>query len=557
MQVVQVWDKITKPHIKPESYQVELKTRLASFMLVSVAINWSFMLFFIKDPPLYNNLSAWMAVMGTWIIYYFFARRGNFMIVSLWLVLVTAIAGLLRVFFNSRNPGYTELMVIRDMYSIFLVIVSAQYIATKLLAFVVGCVIVGLFSFPCLLHRIEFSEYYFWVAVVALVGIFHISGSLFLDIYYTVVEKQLISNISHELRTPLHSIIGAAKLLDNCEKETRRELLETIVHSAKDMLMMVNDLLDFSNLQSGDLKIFNAQFNLPIFLKNIVKSIKHMANAKKLELTLDTPDNLPEFVFGDSLRIKQILLNLLSNAIKFTDKGSVSLRVIVSNVKNQVADFIFIVNDTGRGISKSDLDKVFHRYAQFDPSTPGTGLGLAICKDLSKLMGATVSAVSTVGKGSSFMFQIKLKISESTVPQKNTNLEQPQQFNKKYTFLLAEDNRLIQLLTRNMLKSFGAQVDIVENGKLCLEKYLSNPQLYSAILMDIQMPVMDGHTAAKLIRDEEQTRGWKHIPIIGVSANVTNHNIRLCKLHGMSEFIPKPFKKKQLFATLNKFLTEN
>lgn len=476
-----LYDFVTKPFHHITNYHDELKTRLVSFVLFLLCtlalIFWPF----IEIPSLSSYIIAYTNLCIGYCMYFFFARYGHWIIVTVYLVVASFIGILLHIYKSTQDQTYDELQMIRDLQGFLLLISYAQcLVPTWLLSFIVVCILFTIHCIPKWFPMIEYLWFDHWETQITITAFIVVLGSYVQNYYYNFVEKQLVSNISHELRNPLHAIISATELLKDCDANNRRELLNTVLHSSKDMLELVKDILDFSKLRSGDLRIIPTKFNLKEQLHATVNSIKHLAAAKKLELSIDLQKDLPSFVIGDYRRIRQILLNLLSNAIKFTDHGFVRLRVTHSKQSDKYTNLTFYVEDSGCGIHEKDVRKLFQRFVQLDRTKPGTGLGLMICRDLAKLMGGSVSVKSTYQKGSVFTFSIKLKIAKTQKEcQPNKKIEQTEKFEKEFNFLLAEDNALIQQLTKHMISSMGGKVFITNNGKECFEEYLSNHEQYS------------------------------------------------------------------------------
>lgn len=475
--VTLLWDNITKPLNKCTTYHDELKTRLVSFLLfvlfLIILILWPF----VEFPSLWLQFGCYSSLVIAWCAYYY-ARHGYWTSIAFFLMGITYFGTLGLLFYSVTEDGYSELHLIRDVQALIMIIAYSQSLVPTWILSIVACFVLGtLFTIPKIFTQFEYRFWYHWTSMFVVTCFTVVFGAIVKDYYFNFVEKQLVSNISHELRTPLHAIIGATELLSNCGADHRQELLQTILHSGRDMLELVNDILDFSKLRSGDLKIINKRFHLPQHLHATVNSVKHLAKAKNLTLNLDIPTDLPAYVIGDFRRIKQILLNFLSNAIKFTDEGYVRLRVTHSKREDKFADITFHVEDSGQGITEKNLKKLFHRFERLDSDKPGTGLGLVICRDLAKLMGGTISMRSVVGKGSVFMFSIQLRIAKPP----NTHFINPEEkvkFEKEYKFILAEDNTLIQHLTRHMINSMGGKVFITQNGKECFEHYIQHHNEY-------------------------------------------------------------------------------
>ena len=359
-------------------------------------------------------------------------------------------------------------------------------------------------------------------------------------------KSRFLANMSHEIRTPLNGILGAAELTKQCTSlEDSAEYNEIILSSSISLLSIINDILDFSKIESGKLNIEINPIDLPSMLKNIYKLMVHVAEEKALYLEFDIPPDFHPFWKTDETRLRQILINLLGNAIKFSREGTVRLSVVEDK-----GSLNFVVKDDGIGISNERQENIFEEFEQADSSTTrkfgGTGLGLAISKRLSHLMGGDLTVESELDKGSVFTLSLPMEKSNHTL----NRIEE-----KMYSFdhqkvLLCEDNRTNQVIASKVLKKMGLEVDIAGNGLEGIELYKKNT--YDLILMDMQMPEMDGLEAARRIRSEN-----KSIPIIALTANVTIEDNELCKKAGMNAFLTKPLNSALLSSELNKWLHKN
>lgn len=362
----------------------------------------------------------------------------------------------------------------------------------------------------------------------------------------SAAKSRFLANMSHEIRTPLNGILGASELGKQCQSLADAvEYNEIISSSSNSLLAIINDILDFSKIESGKLTVENNSVDIPLLLKSIYKLMYPVAEEKLIKLDFQIPEGFHSYWKTDETRLRQVLLNLIGNAIKFTEQGQVQLSVCENNGQLE-----FAVSDTGVGIDKERQKYIFEEFEQADTSTTrkfgGTGLGLAISKRLSALLGGDLSVESELNKGSTFLLQLKLEKSNQTV-----SIEKP----KTYSFdgekvLLCEDNKTNQLIASKVLKKLGLQVDVADNGQQGLELYKKND--YQLVLMDMQMPVMDGLEAAQAIRLED-----KDTPIVALTANVTIEDNELCKKAGMNAFLTKPLNTSLLSAELAKWLHKN
>jgi signal transduction histidine kinase/CheY-like chemotaxis protein len=365
----------------------------------------------------------------------------------------------------------------------------------------------------------------------------------------TEAKSQFLANMSHEIRTPINGVIGMSYLLLQTKlTKKQRSYLEKIDGSAKSLLGIINDILDFSKIEAGKLTIESIEFDLEQTLNQLIAPLEFIANKKNLNLTLNYSQDLGKHFIGDGMRISQVLTNLIGNAIKFTQEGEIN--IIISKAINSKVRFE--VKDSGIGLSKKEQKKLFISFSQADSSTTrkygGTGLGLAISKQLVELMGGEIWVESKEGLGSSFIFELKLKEvksnnqkSEYKKPDVNENIFSADKV------LVVEDNLTNQLVILGLLEDRVKEIDIAKNGKEAVEMFQIGK--YELILMDIQMPVMDGYEATKIIREID-----KEIPIIALTANAMAEEIEKTKEAGMNEHLIKPINVEKFFAALSKYV---
>lgn len=362
-----------------------------------------------------------------------------------------------------------------------------------------------------------------------------------------------LANMSHELRTPLNGIIGTTELLEDIVNSPKElELVKIISESGKDLHRIVGDILDFSKLNTDSINLEYSDFNLKNLLSECINNFLGQSQNKKIKLCLEEISDANQYVNSDSKKIKQVLYNFLSNAIKFTNSGEVKLTIELSN-KNGKNTLIIKVIDSGIGIDDEIKDKIFTPFTQADLSSTkkyqGAGLGLSICSKIAKAFGGNISFKSEKSVGTTFEFKIPIKYS--------TNIPTPGKQNFKINSqdiraLLVEDNKINQKVASMLLEKFGIKHDCAENGADALEALSKNDNFkkYSFILMDLQMPVMDGIEATKKIIHLYKDHAP---PIIALTANVYSDDRKRCFDAGMVDFIPKPLRKAELERVINEY----
>jgi signal transduction histidine kinase len=369
----------------------------------------------------------------------------------------------------------------------------------------------------------------------------------------TAAKASFVANMSHEIRTPLNSIIGFSDLLldDESLKPTQKRYLELVKNAGEALLTVVDDILDFSKLDAGKLELANEAFSLDALVSSTVSIVDGAAQAKGLDLHVSIDPELSLFNVGDSARLRQILLNLLSNAVKFTSNGSVSLDISRVAAVSAGEHLRFSISDTGTGVPLEGQAHLFQQFAQADASISrehgGTGLGLSICKNLVDLMGGSIGFLDN-GLGSTFWFEIELPttVKSDLVPQQRAVPRE----GKGAKVLLVEDLPMNQELASTILRRAGHIVAVASDGIEAIKAV--EEESYDVILMDIQMPRMDGINATRRIR---QLAGpSKHTPIIAMTANALPEQVRAFRQAGMDDHIAKPFKQQELHDAISRAL---
>jgi signal transduction histidine kinase len=365
-----------------------------------------------------------------------------------------------------------------------------------------------------------------------------------------VAKSAFLATMSHEIRTPLNGVLGMAQAMATDEmSDIQRDRLDVIRQSGESLLAILNDILDLSKIEAGKLEMEMVEFDLAEIARGAHATFTALANKKGLSFALDIEKGRGVYL-GDPTRVRQVLYNLISNALKFTEQGEI--RVIARFERKKL---VISVTDTGIGMSKAVCDSLFQKFNQADASTTrrfgGTGLGLAICKQLAELMDGKIVVTSKEGQGSTFTFSVPLKRVGNA---KVVTLTEPVVEAKEETqaleirVLAAEDNSVNQLVLKTLLHQIGVDPVMVDNGALCVEAWEKQP--WDVILMDVQMPVMDGPTATRTIRERELAQGRPRTPIVALTANAMSHQIAEYLACGMDGHVTKPIEAMKLFAAL-------
>jgi signal transduction histidine kinase/ActR/RegA family two-component response regulator len=396
-------------------------------------------------------------------------------------------------------------------------------------------------------------------------------------------KSQFLANMSHEIRTPLHGILGIADVLSRTDLEGRQHtLLQTMIRSGKGLLTIINDVLDFSKIESGRFDLITSAFSLRTVCGDLASLMTPRFESKSIELIVRIDDKVPDLLHGDVGRIKQVLTNLLGNGLKFTNQGYVLLEV-GGTARGETVDLTIIVQDTGIGIAPAQLGTVFETFNQGDNSSTrpheGTGLGLAISRMLINKMDGRIALASSLGQGTTVTITLPLAVHKASGDTDSSVLPSRTEAHKtarstvsagefaardqnivsftgarfrRASILLVEDNVVNQEVATEYLQAMGYQVTLADDGHAGLSRFKSGS--FDIVLMDSLMPVMDGLQATRLIRDVERSSAGKRTPIIALTANAFPKDRETCLAAGMDDVLSKPFNYEELAAMVKKWL---
>jgi signal transduction histidine kinase/ActR/RegA family two-component response regulator len=402
-------------------------------------------------------------------------------------------------------------------------------------------------------------------AIVSMIGLVVLQESAQRQAHKLAQAKsEFLAKMSHEIRTPLNGVIATADLMAATQlNDEQHELLDTLRLSAKTLLGIINDILDFSKIEAGRMVLETLPFTPTVLVEEVVSIMAPAAHSKGLTVRTELSSSLPHSVAGDPLRLRQILLNFVGNAIKFTACGEVVIRAMrLKKGEGQSAWLRFEVQDTGVGIPPEKQAGIFDAFTQADSSVTrqygGTGLGLAICKRLVELMGGQIGVYSQPGLGSCFWFEVPLPVIQENAPEETTAQPSGSALNSHeldgVRVLLVEDNPVNQKVAIRMLQKLGCVVELAENGQQALEKL--ERASYDIVLMDMQMPIMDGLTATRLLRQREQQTGH-HQVVIALTANAMQTDRELCLETGMDDYLSKPLTLDALQVMLFRWVAQH
>lgn len=369
-------------------------------------------------------------------------------------------------------------------------------------------------------------------------------------------REVFLANMSHEIRTPMNAIMGMSDLLiSKCTEKRNKEQLMVIRHSAENLLVLINDMLDLAKIDSGQVRLEKLGFSVREVVEFLVKSLEVTAKKQNIDLGYRLPVRLPEVVRGDPYRLNQVLTNLLNNAIKFTEKGRVDIEVEVLEELSETNEILlaFLVKDTGIGIDPDKLDEIFESFRQADESITrrfgGTGLGLTISRRLVNLLGGDISVESIKGQGTTFRVLLRFEVGNSD--DLVASIEEPlgnAPCMEGARILVVEDHQYNQILVVSILEELDMEVTVAAHGADALDHLRSTE--FDLVLMDLQMPVMDGYEATRIIRQEFKLT----TPIVGLSANAYETEAERCREAGMNDYISKPFSQDQLLKTIQQHI---
>jgi CheY-like chemotaxis protein/nitrogen-specific signal transduction histidine kinase len=371
-------------------------------------------------------------------------------------------------------------------------------------------------------------------------------------------KSEFVANMGHELRTPLHAILGMSELLSETTlDEGQRGMLDILRGSAETLLAMINGVLDFAALEAGRVRLEQTEFALRSCVESVVGLIRQQAAAKGLEMEVLIADDVPGRILGDPLRLQQILLNLLSNAVKFTETGKVRVELTLTGPEGQTNALLFRVIDTGAGVDPETLGRLFTPFTQADSGSSrryeGAGLGLATARRLVQLMQGSMGAQSDLGRGSTFWFLLPVELAAPAQAEEAPRKPAASPAREQVQILVVDDNPVNQLVAQRALERLGYSVEVASGGQQALEKLTAEgcSRVFDAILLDCQMPGMDGYQTSAAIRRREN--GSPRVPIIALTANNSEEDRQRCIASGMDDYLGKPLQIAALAGALERW----
>lgn len=367
-------------------------------------------------------------------------------------------------------------------------------------------------------------------------------------------KSKFLATMSHEVRTPLNGILGIVEIMKDAElSEVQKDYVETIKYSGEALLAILNDILDYSKIEAGKFQFEYVDFSIERLTNSVTMLMRSRAEEKGLKIKYQIDPDLPLFLNSDPTRLRQILLNLIGNAIKFTEKGSIEINAKKVRVRGNSNMFLrFEVKDTGIGLSEEEIENLFQEFSQADSSISrkygGTGLGLAISKNIAEMMGGSIGVESQKGEGSTFWFRVP--VNEAGETSDENSAENITTDTTPANILVVEDHHINQQILVAFLEKFQHRITIANNGQEAIDIIKAAKEPFDIILMDMQMPVMDGLSATKLIR---KLKACKETPIIALSANILKEDTDKCLQAGMNDFLAKPIDPTSLFKAIRSY----
>ena len=499
---------------------------------------------------------------------------------------VAGISSLYYMSYASHTQGMLVFMLLATATTITLFLNQRALIEYFGVTLVI-LILMGIFQQDVITAFFDLSQYVAYITMYAFAGVALIFTSYSVANYKKEMEEKnevarealeaksnFLANMSHEIRTPMNAIYGMAELLEEKDFQAEeKEYIAVIKHSSENLLSIINEILDFSKVDSGKMVIEDDPYDFNEMLTDVVTIIEFRLRDKNIRLQLEIDSNIPKVLLGDETRVRQILINLLNNAVKFTHQGSITLRIRwkdESAIYNIEQGRMFIeVQDTGIGISEENISKLFTAFGQIDTkknrNVEGTGLGLAICKQLADAMGGSISVRSQLKAGSTFAVELPQKIYDASPSNfevrkwENTgrdNIFHPDFFAPKARVLIVDDNKVNRQVAQELMKLFGIEAALAESGQEAIDRVSKNLISYDIIFMDHMMPFLDGVEATRQIRLMDSDYARK-VPIVALTANAIKGVEQQFMAAGMNDYLPKPIRVEQLGEILKRWLPQD